>query len=436
MYATTTATTNPCSLSISQVSDPRPLCPSMRSRTTTSSTVLAASVPYKSTQAPATTYAHLPTELLLEVLDYIPHDSTSQPTLWAFCLVNHQWYNTAIRRLYERPHLYGKNYDFFVRTICPSVNLHVKKSDLAGLVRVLDLRSIVHQSSKSMTARLLGRTKSSLEAFVAPQASFAVNCFAALSKCGNLQTLDLSLISEAISISALANALQRLPRLKVLYFPRSSNDSNTAKGPTSWPHLEELHLSGPLERAFFEQLAGDAPGETSLPPTLTNLSIEHCARVPLVSVRKLLEGVGPQLQRLRLVSNRCMDERQMNIVLSFCPNLKSLEISHDYVTSRFGDISRWSLASHPLERLDLLRFSTDHASDFASGELRPEHLTEALDNNYFPNLRIVRVSKEAEWHSEKVDEVQELQEALELNYMTNHDTESLDKAVGVWTIND
>ncbi|KAK7513515.1 uncharacterized protein IWZ02DRAFT_461528 [Phyllosticta citriasiana] len=418
MYATTTATTNPCSLSISQVSDPRPLFPSMRSRTTTSSTVLAASVPYKSTQAPATTYAHLPTELLLEVLDYIPHDSTSQPTLWAFCLVNHQWYNTAIRRLYERPHLYGKNYDFFVRTVCPSVNLHVKKSDLAGLVRVLDLRSIVHQSSKSMTARLLGRTKSSLEAFVAPQASFAVNCFAALSKCGNLQTLDLSLISEAISISALANALQRLPRLKVLYFPRSSNDSNTAK---------EL---------FFEQLAGDAPGETSLPPTLTNLSIEHCARVPLVSVRKLLEGVGPQLQRLRLVSNRCMDERQMNIVLSFCPNLKSLEISHDYVTSRFGDISRWSLASHPLERLDLLRFSTDHASDFASGELRPEHLTEALDNNYFPNLRIVRVSKEAEWHSEKVDEVQELQEALELNYMTNHDTESLDKAVGVWTIND
>ncbi|KAK7511952.1 uncharacterized protein IWZ02DRAFT_462981, partial [Phyllosticta citriasiana] len=347
----------------------------MRSRTTTSSTVLAASVPYKSTQAPATTYAHLPTELLLEVLDYIPHDSTSQPTLWAFCL---------------RPHLYGKNYDFFVRTVCPSVNLHVK-------------RAIWLVCSKSMTARLLGRTKSSLEAFVAPQASFAVNCFAALSKCGNLQTLDLSLISEAISIT--------LPRLKVLYFPRSSNDSNTAK-------------------------AGcDAPGETSLPPTLTNLSIEHCARVPLVSVRKLLEGVGPQLQRLRLVSNRCMDERQMNIVLSFCPNLKSLEISHDYVTSRFGDISRWSLASHPLERLDLLRFSTDHASDFASGELRPEHLTEALDNNYFPNLRIVRVSKEAEWHSEKVDEVQSCKRHWR-NYMTNHDTESLDKAVGVWTIND
>ncbi|KAK8155277.1 hypothetical protein BKA80DRAFT_257526 [Phyllosticta citrichinensis] len=387
----------------------------------------------------ATEHAHLPTELVLDILDYIPRHRTSQSTLWAFCLVNHQWYNAAIRRLYKQPHLYGKNYDLFVRTLCPSVNLHVKKSDLAGLVRVLDLRGIVHQSSKSMTARLLGRTKGSLEAFVAPQASFAVNCFAALSKCEKLQILDLSLISEAISISILANALRRLPQLKILYFPRSSNDSNKVGGPTSWPPLEELHLSGPLERAFFDQLAvGDAPGETSLPPTLINLSIEHCARVPSVSVRNTLKGVGPQLQKLRVANNRSMIEWQMDPVIPHCPNLKVLEISHDYVTSGFGDLSRWNLSSHPLERLDLLRFSSDGISDpeLEPTGLCPEHLTESLDNNYFPHLRVVRVSKEAAWHSEKVEEVEELQGALELNYMTNHATESLDKAVGVWTMND
>jgi len=64
---------------------------------------------------------------------------------------------------------------------------------LASLVKELDLSHIVHQGNKSTTARLLGRTKASLEVFVAPQASFAINCWASLSKCTRLRVLDLSL---------------------------------------------------------------------------------------------------------------------------------------------------------------------------------------------------------------------------------------------------
>lgn len=384
--------------------------------------------------------SYLPDELILDILSYIPHGGRhSQSTLWAFCLVAKQWYDCGIKRLYEQPYLYGRNYDLFVKTICPSVNLHVKKSDLAGHVRILDLRKIVHQSSKSMTARLLGRTKTSLEAFVAPQASFAVNCLAALSKCQQLQTLDLSLISEAISIAELARALQRLPRLKVLYFPRSSNDSRNVSGSISWPPLEELHLSGPLDRAFIDHLAGDGPGQGSLPSTLTNLTIEHCTRLPLLSIQELLISAGPQLERLRVSNIPGLAQSNIDFLLKHCPKLKCLEISLDYITSRFVELERWHLSSHPLERLDLLRASDDQfmsTFEFEPRELLPEHLSEALDNEYFPNLRIIRVSKAAHWHTDKLDEVQELQEALEVNQLTSQGTESTSKRIGVWTIDD
>lgn len=122
----------------------------------------------------------------------------------------------AIEPLYEAPYLQGAAYDLFVRTISPSVNARIKvlfssrsssllpikkyekltkrkPSPLSSLVKELDLSHIVHQGAKSTTARLLGRTKSSLEVFVAPQASFAINCWASLSKCSGLRVLDLSL---------------------------------------------------------------------------------------------------------------------------------------------------------------------------------------------------------------------------------------------------
>jgi hypothetical protein len=41
----------------------------------------------------------------------------------------------------------------FVRTVCPSVLAHIKPSSLSGLVRVLDLSHIVHNSNKATTAR-------------------------------------------------------------------------------------------------------------------------------------------------------------------------------------------------------------------------------------------------------------------------------------------
>jgi hypothetical protein len=98
---------------------------------------------------------YLPDELLLEILTYIDQWPTlsRQSTLARFCGVSRQWYDVGVRKLYESPYLSGKAYELFVRTVCPSVLAHIKPSSLSGLVRVLDLSHIVHNSNKATTAR-------------------------------------------------------------------------------------------------------------------------------------------------------------------------------------------------------------------------------------------------------------------------------------------
>lgn len=53
--------------------------------------------------------------------------------------------------------------------------------DLGGLVRRLDLSRLVHHSSNSMTARLIGRVKENLEVFIAPAAGFSYVMFTTIS---------------------------------------------------------------------------------------------------------------------------------------------------------------------------------------------------------------------------------------------------------------
>lgn len=119
------------------------------------------------------TAVHLPPEIIIQILSYIPRRPATQSTFYSCCLLSRQWYAVAVHRLYHTPYITGKNFKHFVATICPSVNAHVRKSDLAELVRRLDMGNLVHDGSKSLTARLLGRVKPVLEEFVAPQASFA-----------------------------------------------------------------------------------------------------------------------------------------------------------------------------------------------------------------------------------------------------------------------
>jgi hypothetical protein len=189
----------------------------------------------------------LPLEVLIQIVSYIPRRQQYQKTLWACCLVSRAWYSAAVMFLYERPHIGGGNFQEFVATICPSKNAHIRKSELASMVKILDMGHLVHDGSKSLTARLLGRLKGSLEEFVAPQASFSINSFAALAKCKNLKFLNLSLMSASISIRVLFQTLKSLDKLETLFFPRTSNQDEGRASPYDWPpKLQALHIAGGL----------------------------------------------------------------------------------------------------------------------------------------------------------------------------------------------
>lgn len=118
-------------------------------------------------------FSQMPLEILDEIFSYVSHFRSSQLDLCACTYVCRSWYLASARFLYRSPYISGRNFDQFVRTICPSVNAHIRTNGLSELVRVLDMSRLVHNGSRSLTARILGRLKGVLEDFVAPQASFA-----------------------------------------------------------------------------------------------------------------------------------------------------------------------------------------------------------------------------------------------------------------------
>ena len=122
---------------------------------------------------PKSTAPTLPREMLLQIVSDIPWTHGLQKDLASFCLVCRDFYLAGIERLYRVPEISGKNFDAFVRTICPSINLHVRRSGFGSLVRVLNMHTLVHSGSKSLTARLLSRVRENLIMFTAPAATFS-----------------------------------------------------------------------------------------------------------------------------------------------------------------------------------------------------------------------------------------------------------------------
>lgn len=114
-----------------------------------------------------------PLEILCQIAPYVKSFSSSQRDLWAMTMVSRSWYSAAIHLLYRKPDITGKNFQLFVQTLCPSINPHIRKTDFSSMVKVLDMSKLVHDGSKSLTSRILGRLREGLEVFIAPQSSFA-----------------------------------------------------------------------------------------------------------------------------------------------------------------------------------------------------------------------------------------------------------------------
>lgn len=361
----------------------------------------------------ATAPVYLPDEIIIQILEYTARLNDAQSTLASCCLLSRQWYNAAVPLLYARPYLYGKNFDPFVRAICPSINLHVRKSPLSELVRTLDMASLVHQSSKSMTARLLGRTKGNVEEFVAPQASFAMNCFPALSKCRKLKVLDLSMVSESPPLPELFKTVAHLEQLRTFRLPRSAGMGVHHK-PASFiwpPSLEDLSLSGGIDAHFLH-------GIVAFPQTLRSLTIEHCPLAKGYAVTHLLKTAIRPLRNLESLKIRYMPRlgsHALDGILILLPHIQKLSVSVDYITPALFDechfhhikdplVSTLSngeeLSTEPLQHNNLrLLELTNSGTPGDEDKISPIDIMIAIDEGSLPKLRQVRVAKSLQWHS-------------------------------------
>ena len=379
---------------------------------------------------------HLPDEIILQILEYTSHASLAQKTLASCCLLSHQWYNTSVPLLYRHPHLYGNNYDHFVSTICPSINLHVRKSPLSALVKILDMSQLVHQGSKSTTARLLGRTKNNVEEFIAPQASFAMNCFPALSKCTSLRLLDLSLVSESPPLPDLFRTISHLSSLQTFRLPRSSGFGVHHTKPSlafTWPmQLQNLTISGGIDAHFLH-------GVVKFPASLASLTIEHCPLAKAHAVTHLLKTAVRPLERLEEVKIRqmpCLSSHALDGVLFLLPQISRLSVSVDYITPAIFDEAHFRHPTPPLpdpevtnedeppvapipghSNLRLLELTSSgsrsktRTSGFELDIIDPIDIAIAIDEGTLPQLRQVRVAKSLMWSSS--DDVGSLVDVLQ-----------------------
>lgn len=201
-----------------------------------------------------------------------------QFTLWSCCLLSKAWYSTALKRLYRSPVLSSRNFEQFTQTLCPPLSSHNRTIGLETLVRDLDMGMLAYESSKSLTARLLHRTQTNMESFVAPSITFSSPCLAPLSKAGNLHTLDLSNDYDDCSLGQLLHALRKSSKLRFLSLPKRAlrkaylADSmlpQQHQWPPSLTHLQANYLFPENSDAWLRFLK-------HLPESLVSLTFEQC----------------------------------------------------------------------------------------------------------------------------------------------------------------
>ncbi|KAL2849514.1 hypothetical protein BJY01DRAFT_210780 [Aspergillus pseudoustus] len=322
---------------------------------------------------------HLPTEIVVQIVADVATDKSAQKSLYACCLVSRQWYSCTITFLYENPQLgTGNSFTKFTNTICPPIGVRKSRWNLGSLVHRLDLSALVHHSSPSLTARLLGKVKDNLEVLLAPRTSFASNSLPSLSKCLKLRFLDLSLVASPMLFKDLKKSLSSLEDLRTLRLPQSTSVMESDSFNIPWPpHLRRLQFSGHF-------LA--APMRTfPWPPSLTTLTLKNCADLSLTNLSSLMcsPDLSRTLKRLTISGqNRHLSADSITSILAMVPELSFLSIPGDMVDGTFFEL----LCHIGIPTLEVLEFgypSVDSEVYFTT-----ESLLKALDYG-LPNLRAV-----------------------------------------------
>ncbi|KAJ6092751.1 hypothetical protein N7486_008040 [Penicillium sp. IBT 16267x] len=209
-----------------------------------------------------------------------------QNALYNFCLVSHQWYSVGVELLYREPSISdGNRFVKFTQTVCPPIKTKNKtKSDMASMIHDLSLGQLVHQSSNSVTARLLSKASKNLVTFTAPRVSFSLNGLAALSKCQNLKYLDLSRVGDAsLTFPQLKKAISKLVNLRTLHLPIYIPLTRTLPTTGPWPSsLDSMILGGHIDPKIMESF--------DWPPHVIELTLSKCKNVTVSLLHNILSN--------------------------------------------------------------------------------------------------------------------------------------------------
>ncbi|ODQ66243.1 hypothetical protein NADFUDRAFT_22970 [Nadsonia fulvescens var. elongata DSM 6958] len=340
---------------------------------------------------------YLPPEIVQKIVAYwVPENFENERPTAPYLVISRLWHAILLPYVYAYPKLDSYNMTGFVTAITAS-------KYLGSFVITLDLSRIIQAGKNSYTSKLLRRCHERLEHFVAPATSFGFQPLLSLRQCTSLTTLDLSLVSETVDLRELFAAIKNLPHLEYLYFPRSS--VFCAVYDSVWPvQMRTLGLSGGISNDFLVH--------TIFPSTIKNLTMTHCPFITAESFQTMCRGIGHNLLSLKVIFPLPgMRPNAMDGVLQLCPNLRTLAVSVDYITSHLFAQSNLPIIHFAAE--NLVNLDIDSSGMLGQSlKLQPEDITMAILDGKLPKLKNVRISAKLGWNPTASD-VSELVDLLD-----------------------
>lgn len=240
-----------------------------------------------------------------------------------------------------------------------------------------------------------------------------VNCLAAISKCSRLRCLDLGFVSEAIPMSDLLRSIQGLHGLVLLYLPRAYSYAASIQGVsnpcTVWPSgMRAIHINGGFNQANMRYLR-------SLPPSTSELWLEHCPRPAPELVKLFFTEKGSQLETLHVTipTKRYVNSGIMFDISQGCGNVRNLCVNIELIGDRWGRrvVPETFYLFPSVERLEIGCLD-DYDDVFLEGCL--DNMSAYLFSERLPKLRNLLIHRRLRWMDSeaRADQVAEMNELL------------------------
>ncbi|KAI5969162.1 hypothetical protein CANMA_001829 [Candida margitis] len=319
-----------------------------------------------------------PAEIFYKIFQILDSWGKLHPKLMRVCKV---FYAMILPLIYRAPHLRATNFFNFVETLS-------NNKKLGNYIYSLDLAYVIQSGKNAFVARLLKQSRNNLETFIAPQTSFGLGPLIALKNSQSLKVLDLRLVSETVNLAQLFHSIENLSSLTHLSFPRSSIEITDHEKITWPPRLTFLRLSGGISDEFLYH--------SNFPKSITNLEFAHCPAISDLGLKQVLYRVGVQLTTLKVqYPMPALKQNTLDEVFCFCPHLRVLEISVDYVSSLFFDEQYLGYLDFPRPLRTLYINSSGMLG--TSTRLDPMDLAVALDDDRLPLLKNIQCTAKLGW---------------------------------------